>query len=100
MQSNIHTLPARHAGHHAVCQPARRFVPLHGRLLTLANIRGPWRPSGAAGGSGVFAVRWSTYCGDYWAPLHDFEPADQLRLIEACRRLDLDAGFPPAGRRP
>lgn len=69
----------------------RRFHPPRGQLLTMANIRGPWRPSGAVQACGVFAVVWSTWAGDFWAPLHDFMPADQLRLIEACRQLDHDA---------
>lgn len=68
--------------------PPRRFRPRSGHLLTLANIRGPWRPSGSVGGAGMFAVAWSTCAGEFWAPLHDFAPADQLRLIEMCRRLD------------
>ena len=80
----------------------RRFLPLRGQLLTLANVRGPWRPSGAVSGAGVFAVVWSTRAGDFWAPLHDFMPADQLRLVEACRWLDREAaGYPgvwPDGR--
>ncbi len=73
--------------------PPRRFSPVRGRLLTLANIRGPWRPSGAVTACGVFAVVWSTRAGDFWAALHDFTPADQLRLIESCRWSDRCAGF-------
>lgn len=73
--------------------PPRRFVPLRGQHLTLASIRGPWRPSGAVGGSGMFAVVWSTRTATFWAPLHDFEPADQLRLIESCRWQDRNAGY-------
>lgn len=69
----------------------RRFRPHAGRLLEMANIRGPWRPSGSVGGSGVFAVVWECRSGLFWAALHDFEPADQLRLIEACRRIDIEA---------
>lgn len=79
----------------------RRFHPVRGRLLTLNNVRGPWRPSGTVGGVGVFAVVWSTHSGDFWAPLHDFEPSAQLRLIEQCRWADMEAGFPgawPTGR--
>lgn len=68
----------------------RRFRPRAGRLLTMANIRGPWRPSGTVAGVGTFAVIWSTWAGDFWAPLHDFAPADQLRLIEAGRSLDVE----------
>lgn len=68
----------------------RRFRPRAGRLLTMANIRGPWRPSGTVAGSGLFAVVWSTCAGSYWAALHDFTPADQLRLIEAGRSLDVE----------
>ena len=76
----------------------RRFVPYHGASLTMSHIRGPWRPSGAVNGAGVFAVVWSTYSADFWAPLHDFAPADQLRLIESCRHLDRQRGFD--GARP
>lgn len=78
----------------------RRFRPARGCLLTLSVIRGPWRPSGAVGGAGVFAVVWETWSGSFWAALHDFAPADQLRLVESCRRLDAEAGYPgsPAER--
>lgn len=71
----------------------RRFYPRAGRRLTTANIRGAWRPSGAVAASGVFAVVWATRQGAWWAPLHDFEPADQLRLIDDCRRLEMIGGF-------
>lgn len=71
----------------------RRFLPHPGRRLTVANIHGAWRPSGAVAGVGVFAVVWATRQGTWWAPLHDFEPADQLRLIDDCRRLEKVAGF-------
>ena len=77
-------------------QAIRRFQPVPGRLLTLDNIRGPWRPSGTAGGVGVFAVIWSARSGDFWAPLHDFEPSAQLSLIEQCRWADIEAGYPGA----
>lgn len=76
-----------------------RFYPPRSQLLTLSNIRGPWRPSGTVDACGMFAVVWSTWAGDFWAPLHDFMPADQLRLIEACKQLDLDAGSATRGRR-
>jgi hypothetical protein len=66
----------------------QRIWPASGRPITRAQIRGPWRPSGAVGGAGVFAVVWSTSRGDFWAPLHDFELADQLSLIDDCRHLD------------
>lgn len=85
----------------APLREVRRFHPLRGQLLTMANIRGPWRPSGAVNSGGMFAVVWSTSSGDFWAPLHDFAPADQLRLIEACRHTDDHAGYPgawPRGR--
>lgn len=60
----------------------------------LRSVRGPWHPAGAVLGARVFAVRWVTASGlYYWAPLHDFEPADALRLIEACGTLDLEQGF-------
>ena len=73
-------------------RPLRRFFPTRGGLLTLTQIRGPWRPSGAVAGIGVFSVVWSTHSGEFWAPLHDFEPVDQLRLIDACRHLDQASG--------
>jgi hypothetical protein len=68
--------------------PPRRFRPPRGQLLTLGNIRGSWRASGAVDGNGFFSVTWSTRSGDWWAPLHDFTPADQLRLIEMGREQD------------
>lgn len=79
----------------------RRFSPPRGQTLTMSNIRGPWRPSGSVAGAGMFAVVWSTHVGAFWAPLHDFAPSDQLRLIEACRHLDRQSGFEgawPGGR--
>ena len=68
----------------------RRFRPRAGTLLTLANIRGSWRPSGTTAGGGMFTVLWTAFTGSWWAPLHDFEPADQLRLIDECRRADAE----------
>ena len=73
--------------------PPQRFHPPRGHYLTMANIRGPWRPSGAVAGAGLFAIVWTTYRGSFWAALHDFEPSAQLRLIEECQRLDRIAGF-------
>lgn len=70
-------------------RPPRRFWPAPGERLTINNIRGPWRPSGSVA-TCVFAVVWYTGFSELWAPLHDFEPIDQLRLIESCRRLDGD----------
>ena len=75
-------------------KPPVRFHPRRGEQLTLDNVRGPWRPSGTVDACGVFAVVWSARSGDFWAPLHDFAPPDQLRLIEACRWLD-QAGASP-----
>ena len=78
-------------------------MPRYGQRLNLSNIRGPWRPSGTVAGAGLFAIVWTTYHGDFWAPLHDFAPADQLRLVEACRQIDREAGYPGAqldGRLP
>lgn len=89
------------AGAEPVERPLRRFVPLRGQRLTMAQIRGPWRPSAAVAGAGVFAVVWEMRTCTFWAPLHDFTPSDQLRLIEACRWADRQAGFPgawPEGR--
>jgi hypothetical protein len=71
----------------------RRFQPRAGQALTLESIRGPWRPSGTVAGASIFAVVWTTNRGDFWAALHDFQPADQLRLVDACRSLDREAGF-------
>ena len=79
-----------HAHHHA----PRRFTSPHGAALTMEHVCGPWRPSGAVAACGMFAVVWSTRTGDFWAPLHDFAPADQLRLIQACRWADQHAGLP------
>ena len=79
----------------------RRFVPLRGQMLSLDCVRGPWRPSGAVESCGMFAIVWTTRRGEFWAPLHDFAPADQLRLIDACRHQDLSAGYAgawPQGR--
>lgn len=82
-------------------RPLRRFCPPPGRYLTFDAVRGPWRPSGAVAGAGVFAVLWSTRHHNFWAALHDFEPADQLRFIAQCRWVDRVAGHPgawPQGR--
>ena len=62
----------------------RRFWPISGGRLSRANIAGDWRPTAAVDCSGVFAVAWSTPRGEWWAPLHDFEPETQLELIAAC----------------
>lgn len=75
-------------GRDVVARLPVRFVARGRRPLTFDNIQGPWRPSGTVAGIGVFAVVWTTARHEFWAPLHDFEPADQLRLIEACKRLD------------
>lgn len=78
-----------------------RFWPKHGTFLTWGHIRGPWRPSGAVAGGGMFAVVWSTGHGDYWAPLHDFDPATREELISECAQGDREAGYPgshPWGR--
>lgn len=86
---------------HHTNQGPRRFMPPRGRKLTVANVRGPWRASGCVGPLAVFSVVWSTRQGDWWAPLHDFDPASQLRLIEQCRWQDRYAGYPgawPEGR--
>lgn len=87
--------------HQASHGAPRRFMPRPGQALTLDNVRGPWLPSGTVNCCGMFAVVWSTRSGDFWAPLHDFAPVDQLRLIDACRQLDRFAGHPvpwPKGR--
>ena len=69
-------------------RPPRRFWPPVCGRLTLNNIRGPWRPSATVAALRVFAVVWLTGYSDLWAPLHDCDPIDQLRLIEACCRLE------------
>jgi hypothetical protein len=74
----------------------RRIVPADGQLLSLDVVRGMWRPSGAVAGAGVFAIVWTNRRGTWWAALHDFAPADALRLIEECRWLDRQAGYPGA----
>ena len=46
-------------------------------------------------------MAWSTPRGEWWAPLHDFEPETQLELIAACAQLDRDRGHAtawPTGR--
>lgn len=73
----------------------RRFIPRPGVPLTIENIRGHWRPSGSVAGMGCFAVIWETYTATYWAPLHDFAPLDQLRLVESCRQLDQEGQRAP-----
>lgn len=80
-------MSARHA------RSPRRFWPMAGRRLTRANIQGPWRPTAAIDCAGVFAVTWHTSRGDWWAPLHDFDPRTQLELIESCVDLDRDRVF-------
>lgn len=76
----------------------RRWRPSRGQALTMDCIRGMWRPSGAVGGAGVFAVVWSTRSGDFWAAVHDFTVADQLRLIDDCRQIDHQANGPEGGQ--
>lgn len=73
-------------------RPLRRFRPANGMKLTLAAIRGPWRPSGTVAGAGVFAVTWASRTMNCWAALHDFSQDAQLRLIEECSWLDRAAG--------
>lgn len=80
-----HPTARRHGG---ASEGPRRVWPRRGGALTLADVRGPWRPSGAVAAAGVFGVVWSTPGGERWAALHDFEPAAALRLIEACRDAD------------
>lgn len=70
----------------------RRYISPRGQQLTMSNISGQWRPSGSVNACGMFAVVWSTIDLDFWAPLHDFSAVDQLLLIEACRRIDQQAG--------
>jgi hypothetical protein len=74
-------------------RPLKRIFPPCGTALTINCIRGEWHPSGAVAGMGVFAVRWSKDSTDYWAALHDFAQADQLRLVECCRSLAPRPGF-------
>lgn len=69
-------------------EQAQRFRPRPGRQLTMSNVKGPWRPSGAVGGCGFFAVVWTTGQSAFWAPLHDFDAETQMRFLEECRRLD------------
>lgn len=78
--------------------PLRRFCPTRGRAFTIDCIRGLWRPSGSVAGAGVFAVVWTTRSGDFWAPVHDFCAADQLRLVDACRQIDREANGPRGGQ--
>ncbi len=76
----------------------RRLRPRPGQALTMADVRGIWRPSGVAGGVGVFAVVWSISSGDHRAAMHDFSAADELRLIDACRQSDHQANGPPGSQ--
>ena len=66
----------------------QRIRPAAGTLLTLGCVRPPFRPVATAAGAGYFAVSWFTQAGMFWAAVHDFEPADQLRLIAGCRQAD------------
>lgn len=78
--------------------PPRRVYPPVGERLTLSVIRGLWWPSSYVDACCVFAVVWGTERGRFWAPLHDFAPADQRRMIEACRELDVFANGPEGSR--
>ena len=64
-----------------------RVRPAPGHPLVLADIQGPWH---ACIGSylGIFGVAWGAPPCGRWAPLHDFQLMDQLRLIEACASHD------------
>lgn len=100
MRSNVRPFTGRRYDRAHVDGQPRRFYPPRGQLLTLDHIRGLWRPSGTVAGAGLFAVVWSTRCGDFWAPLHDFEEAAQRRLVELCRANDPDApSLPPRSPR-
>ena len=88
-RSNIYPKPQRPEEWPVAGDNMRRFRPFNGQQLTMRNIHGPWRPSGAIDASGMFAVVWST-------------TRDQLTLVDMCRRIDRDAGYPgawPEGRR-
>ena len=82
-----------------IAKPPQRVHPGGGAGLTICDIGGLWHPSSAVNACGMFAVRWSTSKGEYWAPLHDFTPAAQRCLIEECRRLDAIANGPEESRR-
>lgn len=68
--------------------PPRRFQPRAGRLLTMENVRGPWRASGTTEAINAFIVIWETRSGMFWAPLHDFDRAAIAHFIDQCRRHD------------
>jgi hypothetical protein len=72
---------------------ARRFRLRAGQALTSDNVRDPWRPSGTVSSASIFAVMWTARSGVLWTALPDFEPADQLRVFDACRNLDRQAAF-------
>lgn len=78
--------------------PPQRVYPPVGEHLTLDVIRGLWWPSSYIDACGMFAVAWVADRGLFWAPLHDFAPADQRRMIEACRELDVFANGPEGSR--
>lgn len=66
----------------------RRVRPPAGQLLTLAAVGSDWRPSCSVAALNVFSIVWATPAGDCWAPLHDFAPADQQRVLNLMRRHD------------
>jgi hypothetical protein len=76
--------------------PPRRIMPRDGRRLELSAIRGPWHPSAGVGAVPVFAVRWTTKTGAWWAALHDFNEAAQQHLLAMCRWEDEEIGRPSA----
>jgi hypothetical protein len=73
-------------------RPLRRVLPGPGCLLTMHQINGAWRPSGAVDGTCMFSVRWSEQQAECWAPLHDFTPDAQRQLIHACQHADRISG--------
>lgn len=82
-----------------LAKPPQRVHPCPGPGLTTRDISGLWHPSGMVNACGLFAVVWSTSEGCFWAPLHDFTPAAQRRLIESCRQADAVANGPETHRR-
>lgn len=63
-----------------------RLLPLRGELLSISDVRGPWRPCvvDAAAGS---ALAW----GSHYAMLADFDAGSLKALLGQCRQVDAKA---------
>ena len=72
---------------HVLGEP-RRVRPLEGQQLSLSAVGRDWRPSCSVAALNMFSIVWSTPAGECWAALHDLAPADQQRVLDACRCYD------------